>query len=87
MCSLQGGQILRNAVTLSCLLNTPIEIIRIRAGRSKPGLRPQHVTGIRLVRDICRGRLEGDGIGSMSAKFQPKAIQPGKYLSDTKTAG
>ncbi len=39
---------LRNAVTLSCLLGKPVHISRIRAGRTKPGLRPQHLTGIQV---------------------------------------
>ena len=44
----QGGQILRNAVAVSCLLTRPIHITRIRAGRSKPGLAAQHLTGIQV---------------------------------------
>lgn len=35
---LQGGQILRNAVSLSVVCQRPIEINNIRAGRSSPGL-------------------------------------------------
>ncbi|KAJ8305578.1 hypothetical protein KUTeg_016123 [Tegillarca granosa] len=34
-----GGQILRNATALSCILNQPIRIFNIRAGRQTPGLR------------------------------------------------
>ncbi|XP_062516339.1 RNA 3'-terminal phosphate cyclase-like [Corticium candelabrum] len=82
-----GGQILRNAVSMSCLLKKPINIIQIRAGRSKPGLRPQHLTGIRLLSDICQGNLEGDSVGSMSVKFQPNSMKFGRYVADTQTAG
>ena len=39
---------LRNAVTLSCLLSKPVHICKIRAARTKPGLRPQHLTGIQV---------------------------------------
>lgn len=42
---LKGGQILRNAVALSCLLAQPIRVTKIRAGRSKPGLKEQHLKG------------------------------------------
>lgn len=40
-----GGQILRIASSLSTILGIPVKIHSIRAGRSKPGLRPQHLTG------------------------------------------
>lgn len=36
---LQGGQILRNAAALSCLLKIPVTVNNIRAGRNNPGLR------------------------------------------------
>ena len=45
-----GGQIIRTAVTLSAITKVPIRIINIRAGRSRPGLRPQHLKGIQLLR-------------------------------------
>ena len=39
-----GGQILRNAVTLSCLMGQEITVFNIRGNRMpKPGLRPQHL--------------------------------------------
>lgn len=40
-----GGQILRNSVALSALLQKPLSIHNIRAGRKAPGLRYQHATG------------------------------------------
>lgn len=39
-----GGQILRISSALSAILGIPIKIHSIRAGRSTPGLRPQHLT-------------------------------------------
>mmetsp|Transcript_25441 Transcript_25441/g.37450 ORF Transcript_25441/g.37450 Transcript_25441/m.37450 type:complete len:442 (+) Transcript_25441:228-1553(+) len=47
-----GGQILRNAISFACILSLPIEIINIRANRSKPGLSAQHLTGLRLVSQL-----------------------------------
>jgi len=41
-----GGQILRISSALSAILGIPIKICNIRAGRSTPGLRPQHVTSM-----------------------------------------
>jgi RNA 3'-terminal phosphate cyclase (ATP) len=40
-----GGQTLRISSALSAILGVPIRIHSIRAGRSTPGLRPQHLTG------------------------------------------
>ncbi|XP_065905826.1 RNA 3'-terminal phosphate cyclase-like [Dysidea avara] len=82
-----GGQILRNAVALSCLLCKPIHITKIRAGREKPGLRPQHLTGIQLVSRLCGGKLEGNQVQSTDVTFIPGPIQQGRFVADTKTAG
>ena len=41
-----GGQILRTALTLSLLTGRPFRIVKIRANRDKPGLRPQHLTAV-----------------------------------------
>lgn len=46
----QGGQVVRMAMSLSCLLQKHISIINIRAGRSSPGLKPQHLAGMSLAR-------------------------------------
>jgi RNA 3'-terminal phosphate cyclase (ATP) len=40
-----GGQILRNAVSLSALLQLPITVENIRASRKQPGLKAQHAAG------------------------------------------
>ena len=86
-----GGQILRNAIVYATLLHqTPVEIFNIRANRSKPGLRPQHMTGLRLCRDIAGGTLVGDDIGSSTVRYDPpSANHNGRncVIGDTKTAG
>lgn len=40
-----------------------------------------------LIRDISRGRLEGDYIGSTEIKFWPNIVTGGHFTADTKTAG
>ena len=40
-----GGQILRISSALSALLGIPIQVNNLLAGRSQPGLRPQHLSG------------------------------------------
>ncbi|XP_022097179.1 RNA 3'-terminal phosphate cyclase-like [Acanthaster planci] len=82
-----GGQILRIASALSCLTCQPITVQKIRAGRSNPGLRPQHLSGLQLVRDICWGELPGGSVGSTEITLIPSAIKAGRYVADTKTAG
>ena len=47
-----GGQILRNSMTFAALLKQPIHIKKIRGGRAKPGLAPQHLHGLILVQEI-----------------------------------
>eukprot|EP00794_Sanderia_malayensis_P007830 gene7830-8680_t len=82
-----GGQILRNSIALSCLLKKPITVNNIRGKRSKPGLRPQHLTGTRLVCELCCGTLSGDDVGSTSVTLKPLSTQAGNYSADTQTAG
>ncbi|PPQ63191.1 hypothetical protein CVT24_005736 [Panaeolus cyanescens] len=52
-----GGQILRNAVSLSALLSKPIDIQQIRNGRTPPGLRSQHKTGNTIDLSITLDKL------------------------------
>ncbi|PMZ36694.1 RNA 3'-terminal phosphate cyclase, partial [Pseudomonas sp. FW306-2-11AB] len=47
-----GGQVLRTALTLSILTNTPIELNNIRANRNRPGLLRQHLTSVRAAQQI-----------------------------------
>lgn len=82
-----GGQILRMSIAFSALLKKPIKIFNIRAGRSSPGLRPQHLAGLQLVRDLSCGRLIGDQVGSTEVTFHPGTIKRGKYYADPGTAG
>jgi RNA 3'-terminal phosphate cyclase (ATP) len=82
-----GGQIVRTAVALSVLTNQPVEIRNIRAGRSNPGLRPQHYTAICCIRDICDAEVEGLSVHSTSLRFTPRDVKPGIYTFDVGTAG
>jgi len=84
---MQGGQILRMATAFSVLLQKPVTVRNIRAGRDKPGLRPQHLNGILLLRDICNGKLIGDEIGSTEINLKPGPLTFGNYIADTGTAG
>lgn len=72
---------------MSALTQTPIRILKIRAGRSKPGLAAQHLKGVELLRDICQARVRGSEIGSTEIEFLPQTIRGGSYVADPKTAG
>ncbi|MEW6108632.1 MAG: RNA 3'-terminal phosphate cyclase [Nitrospirota bacterium] len=82
-----GGQILRTALSLSCLLNLQFHLFNIRKGRKMPGLMPQHLTCVRSMMQISRARVEGDFIGSQDLIFSPSEIRAGNYFFDIGTAG
>jgi RNA 3'-terminal phosphate cyclase (ATP) len=82
-----GGQILRTALSLSCITGLPFELFNIRKGRKKPGLMPQHITCVDAVSSISSGRVSGGKTGSTSLMFVPQKIIPGNYVFDIKTAG
>eukprot|EP00043_Microstomoeca_roanoka_P025620 m.9262 g.9262 ORF g.9262 m.9262 type:complete len:378 (+) comp5685_c0_seq1:63-1196(+) len=82
-----GGQILRNAMAYAHLLEKKVRIINIRAGRSKPGLRQQHLHGISLIARMCNGRLLGGKVESTEVELHPAEHIGGHFTADTKTAG
>ncbi|KAF9492274.1 RNA 3'-terminal phosphate cyclase [Pleurotus eryngii] len=83
-----GGQILRNSVSLSALLNTPISITKIRTGRKPPGLRNQHRVGIEAAAGICSGHVQGAKNGSTAIDFHPSSTKiPCHVTADAVTAG
>lgn len=82
-----GGSIVRISTALAALIQKPIRVYQIRAKRDKPGLRPQHLEGLRALARLCDGKLEGDIIDSMEIKFYPGTIQAKKIDVSIKTAG
>jgi len=82
-----GGQILRTSLALAVLVEQPVRVERIRAGRRHPGLRPQHLTAVRAGAAICHGRLEGDILGSEIVTLIPGGpARPGEYRFDVADA-
>jgi len=82
-----GGQILRTATSLSAILKIPCRVFNIRKGRKEPGLKVQHLLGLRALAELCNGRLEGDEIGSLEIKFFPGEIKKDKISIKIPTAG
>jgi len=67
-----GGQIVRTACSLAAVTEKPCHIINIRLARREPGLRLQHLLGIRALAELCRGSLEGGEVGSREIVFHPR---------------
>ncbi len=82
-----GGQILRTTLALAAVLSKQVRIYNIRAGRSEPGLRPQHLTAVRAVAEICTASLKGSVVGSTEFVFRPGTHKTGQFRFDVGTAG
>ena len=82
-----GGQIIRSAITLSCITKKPIHIENIRKNRKISGLRPQHLTAITILQKIANAKTIGAKIGSTELKFIPGQIENLDLVEDIGTAG
>jgi RNA 3'-terminal phosphate cyclase (ATP) len=83
-----GGQILRTAISLSAITGKPIEVSNIRANRTNPGLRPQHMAGIRIIADLFHAKSENLKVGAEWIRFSPSDIfEGGSIKFDIGTAG
>ena len=82
-----GGQIIRTAVTLSSITGKAVEIENIRKNRDVPGLRPQHLAGIKILAKICNAKVDGLHIGSTMLRFFPSKISDAALKENVGTAG
>jgi RNA 3'-terminal phosphate cyclase (ATP) len=83
-----GGQILRTAISLSAITGKPIEVTNIRANRADPGLRPQHMAGIRIIADLFHAKFENLKVGAEWIRFSPSdKFEGGSVKFDIGTAG
>jgi len=82
-----GGQILRSALALSLALGRPFHLRDIRANRSKPGLRRQHLTCVLAAQAIGGAAVEGAEINSRELIFAPGPVRPGDYAFAVGTGG
>ena len=82
-----GGQIIRSAVTLSAITGKSVEIENIRRNRKVPGLRPQHLLGVKILSKICQAKVEGLQENSTSLKFFPSKGLDLDLQEDIGTAG
>ena len=92
-----GGQVVRAAIGLGAALRTPCRVVRVRAGRPKPGLSAQHVAGLSLLGPLSRGAVRVEGCEKGSTECEVRIIgEPSEedeasaavvVVSDTKTPG
>ncbi|NJE30519.1 RNA 3'-terminal phosphate cyclase [Thermococcus sp. 18S1] len=82
-----GGQILRTSVALSVITGKPVKIVKIRANRPNPGLRPQHLHGILALKELSNARVKGAQVGSTVLEFIPGKAEPRHVRVPIKTAG
>jgi len=82
-----SGTILRLAVALASILNEPLHIQNVRAKRSSPGLRPQHLEAVLTAAKLCNAEVEGATLGSQELWFRPNGIIGGDVEAQIGTAG
>jgi RNA 3'-terminal phosphate cyclase (ATP) len=82
-----GGQLVRTAIALASLTGRDLRIRNVRAKRSPPGFRPQHMTGVKVVAALVNAHTEGLKIGSRDLTFKPGPKVSGDFSFDVGTAG
>jgi RNA 3'-phosphate cyclase len=82
-----GGQILRTSVALAAYQGIPCRITNIRKGRAQPGLRPQHLQGVKALATLCNAEVQGLSVGSEAVTMKPKRMAGGTLRIDVGTAG
>jgi len=82
-----GGQICRNALALSTLTGESFKMDKIRLGRKQPGLKPQHLTAINTLKELCNAKTNHVNIGNIELTYEPGQIKPKSMTVDIGTAG
>lgn len=82
-----GGQILRTSLGLSLVTGRPFRLVNVRAGRSTPGLRRQHLASLRAAQAVGNAVITGDEVGSMAVSFAPRGVVAGEHAFVVGTAG
>ena len=83
-----GGQIVRTALALAAIARKKTIVKNIRAKRSNPGLRPQHLSALEAIERISNGKIEGLKVGSSTVTYVPgKELSGGRFGINIGTAG
>lgn len=81
-----GGAILRLGAGFSILYNRPIKVTNIRANRPKPGLRLQHLLGLKMLSELTGSTLSKCDIGTTEISLLPNKNIKQKVHVDIGTA-
>lgn len=82
-----GGQILRSALALAAVTETPVCVTGIRGNRPEPGLKPQHLTAVETLATITGADLAGAEPGATTLEFDPGASSAMDVTASIGTAG
>src|SRR3989344_2662024 len=82
-----GGALVRTALALSALTGQEFKVTNIRAGRTDSGLKAQHLTAIKTLKELCHAETNNIDMGSTELHFKPGKIKKGIYNIDIGTAG
>jgi RNA 3'-terminal phosphate cyclase (ATP) len=82
-----GGQIIRTSLALSLVTGKAFRVARVRARRSPPGLKRQHLTAVNAAAEVGGAKVEGARVGSQHFSFEPGEVVPGDYRFRIGTAG
>lgn len=82
-----GGQILRTSLSLAAITGRPLKLVNIRGKRKKPGLRPQHLTGVQACAAVSGAKVAGAKLGKQELTFRPEGLFAGSYTFRIPTAG
>ncbi|MBI1970477.1 RNA 3'-terminal phosphate cyclase [Candidatus Woesearchaeota archaeon] len=82
-----GGQIVRTALALSMITQKSFCIENIRVGRSDPGLKAQHLAGLKALKQLSSSTSSDAQVGSSSLTFTPALISKKRAEVDIGTAG
>jgi RNA 3'-phosphate cyclase len=66
-----GGSVLRLSAGFAVLFNQPVKIYNIRANRSQPGLRLQHLLGLQTLAQLTESDLSECEVGTTELRFIP----------------
>jgi len=61
--------------------------VNIRGKRKKPGLRPQHLTGVQACAAVSGATVAGAQLGEQELTFRPEELSAGSYRFQIPTAG
>ncbi|MCG3216020.1 MAG: RNA 3'-phosphate cyclase [Candidatus Heimdallarchaeota archaeon] len=82
-----GGSIVRISVALAAATRFSLKLVNIRAKRSNPGLRTQHIEAINAIQQLSGISVRGSKIGSQILTIEPEKQGANSASVNISTAG